>query len=70
MVRVTENRFRQDQLGTLDEAALRQSGSNGAVLRNAYFKTWWPDRRSFHSKDLAAFVDTTLVPLEPVPQGQ
>ena len=70
VVRVTENRFRQYQLGTLDEDALLQLGANGPVFRNAYFKTWWPDRRSFHTQDFVDFVDTKLVPLERVRPGQ
>lgn len=64
VMRVTENRYRQFQLGTIDADALMHLGASGPVFRNAYFKDWWPGRRSYHPPDFRAFVDTALVPLE------
>lgn len=64
VMRVTENRFRQYQLGTIDADALMHLGASGPIFRNAYFKEWWPGRRSYHPPDFRAFVDTALVPLE------
>jgi len=36
-MRITENRFRQYQLGTLSEEALAQLGAKGSLFRNPYF---------------------------------
>lgn len=66
VVRVTENRFRQYQIGTLDQEQLLQFGATGPVFRNPYFKDWWPGRRGYHSADFVEFVERELVPLQPL----
>ena len=70
VVRVTENRFRQYQLGTLDQHQVLQFGAMGPVFRNPYFKSWWPGRRGYHSADFVEFVDRELMPLQALtPEG-
>jgi hypothetical protein len=64
VMRVTENRFRQYQLGTIDADALMHMGASGPLFRNAYFKDWWPTRRGYHPQDFMMWVDSALMPLE------
>lgn len=68
VMRVTENRYRQYQLGTLSEDALTQFGLQGNVFRNPYFKALWPDWKFQFSEDFAAWVEQTLLPLETRPR--
>lgn len=67
VMRVTENRFRQFQLGTLSEEALTQLGAKGALFRNPFFAAYWPTQAGMHSADFAAFIETELLPMGNAP---
>ena len=67
VMRVTENRFRQFQLGTLGEDALMQLGARGALFRNPFFAAFWPTQAGMHSPDFAAFIERELLPLGNAP---
>lgn len=67
VMRVTENRFRQFQLGTLGEDALIQLGARGALFRNPFFAAYWPTQEGMHSPDFVAFVESELLPLGSAP---
>ena len=67
VMRVTENRFRQFQLGTLSEDALIQLGARGALFRNPFFAAYWPTQRGMHSPDFEAFIERELLPLGDAP---
>jgi len=41
VMRHTENRFRQYQLGMLSESALEGLGTRGNLFRNPFFGIWW-----------------------------
>jgi hypothetical protein len=63
VMRITENRFRQYQLGVVGQESLGQLGGYAMAFRNAYFKDWWPGVRYQFQEDFAQYVDTTLIPL-------
>jgi stage V sporulation protein SpoVS len=67
VMRVTENRFRQFQLGTLSEEALIQLGAKGALFRNPFFAAYWPTQVGMHSPDFEAFIERELLPLGDAP---
>jgi hypothetical protein len=67
VMRVTENRFRQYQIGTLSAAALSQLGAKGSLFRNPYFARFWPTQAGMHSADFAAYVEQELLPLGDAP---
>ena len=68
VMRVTENRYRQYQLGILSEESLRQFGGHAMVFRNEFFKDWWPGVRYQFPSDFVEYVDTILLPLR-LPEG-
>ena len=63
-MRVTENRFRQFQLGILDESTLQEIGGHAPAFRNPFFKEWWPTRRFQFSPDFVEYVESALLTLE------
>jgi hypothetical protein len=67
VMRVTENRFRQFQLGTLSEDALIQLGARGALFRNPFFAAYWPTQAGMHSPDFEVFIERELLPLGDAP---
>jgi hypothetical protein len=67
VMRVTENRFRQFQLGTLSEDALIQLGARGALFRNPFFAAYWRTQAGMHSPDFEAFIERELLPLGDAP---
>jgi len=60
-LRISENRFRQANLGLVDDAAIL--GASGASYGHPFFGAYWAVRRSAYSSDFAAYVDATIVPL-------
>ena len=67
VMRITENRFRQYQLGTLSEEALTQLGAKGSLFRNPFFAAFWPTQTGMHSSDFTAYVERDLLPLGDAP---
>ena len=69
-LRADENRFRQVQLGILDESIFGQLSSN-TVYRLAFFKDWWERGGYAYAEDFREVVEREFVPLsqvEPLPQ--
>lgn len=60
-LRVAENRFRQANLGLVDDGAIL--GGAGASYAHPFFGAFWAVRRSSYPSDFAAYVDATIVPL-------
>lgn len=67
-MRHTENRFRQYELGMLDERDLAGLGSQGNLFRNPYFKTWWPAQHDQFPPEFREYVDRDLLPLSLEPR--
>ena len=62
IMRITENRFRQAQLGTVDPAIMRQVGGSSGVYRHPYFGFWWPSVRDQYAEDFGYWVEDNLTP--------
>lgn len=68
-MRLTEQRFRQRQLGAFSEVAA--VGGLSAVYRVPFFRRFWETRRFEYPGGFAAYVDEVLIPLvrdEPIPR--
>jgi hypothetical protein len=63
VMRITENRYRQYQLGTLSAEALSQLGAKGSLFRNPFFAVFWPTQEGMHSADFTTYVQQELLPL-------
>ena len=61
-LRADENRFRQVQLGILEESNFDQLSSN-AAYRLPYFAEWWPSRRFTFAEDFQRIVEREFLPL-------
>jgi hypothetical protein len=66
-LRADENRFRQIELGILDQSNLEQLGSNIAY-RLPFFRDWWIRNGGFFAADFQALVEQKYLPLSPVQQ--
>lgn len=66
-VRITENRFRQMQMGVIDNSDLGIGGgtSNAAWFRSPYFLEWWSsaDRTQSWAPDFLEFFETEILGL-------
>ena len=64
-VRITENRFRQMQMGVIDETDLGVGGgtSNPAWFQSPYFLAWWAsdDRSRSWAPDFLEFFETEVL---------
>ncbi|MFV1988788.1 MAG: hypothetical protein ACC682_16060, partial [Gemmatimonadota bacterium] len=64
-VRITENRFRQMQMGVIDDGDLGIGGgtSNAAWFRSTYFLEWWAsaDRTQSWAPDFLEFFETEVL---------
>ena len=68
-MRLTEQCYRQRQLGAFSEVAA--VGGLSAVYRVPFFRRFWETRRFECPDDFAAYVDEVLIPLvrdEPIPR--
>ena len=63
VMRHTENRFRQYELGMLEESDLTGLGTQGNLFRNPYFGVWWSGRSDRYPQDFAEYVERELLPL-------
>ena len=59
-LRIAENRYRQNQLGTLRGDLV--AGGRSPALSLPFFRAYWSARREFHPADFGAFVDRELIP--------
>jgi hypothetical protein len=66
-VRITENRFRQMQMGVIDDGDLGIGGgtSNKSWFRSTYFLEWWAsaDRTQSWAPDFLEFFETEVLGL-------
>lgn len=60
-MRITENRFRQMELGVLDSP--RSVGGGAALYRVPFFRAYWATRRSEYPDDFVGYVERVLLPL-------
>ena len=61
-LRADENRYRQVELGILDESVFAQL-SNHVAYRFAYFATYWAQSSSTYSPDFQTVVEREFLPL-------
>ena len=66
-LRADENRFRQIELGILEQSNIAQLGNNLAY-RLPFFREWWTRDGSLFAKDFQAFVEQEYLPLSPALQ--
>ena len=62
-MRITENRFRQADLGTVNANIVRQLGGASATYKHPYFREFWLISRQGYAEDFANWVDENLIPL-------
>ena len=62
LLRVTENRFRQTQLGTFSGTNV-VAGARSPALRIPYFRAYWNARRTAYAPDFQRYVERELLPL-------
>jgi hypothetical protein len=65
-LRIIENRFRQMQLGTIDEASLSQVGGARGYYGGRQFQEWWRsrDQTLFFPPDFIEFFEAQYPPVE------
>jgi hypothetical protein len=56
-LRITENRFRQVGLGSIQAVALGQLGAVGSVYRTSFFQDWWLINSDNFAPDFAEFMN-------------
>ena len=61
VMRISENRFRQRQLGVFETP--EAVGGGAAMYRVPFFRTFWDSRRFEYPSDFANYVDEFLLPL-------
>ena len=65
ILRITENRFRQANLGTVSGNIMNQAGApiSGIAYRHPVFGVYWENNHYVHPEGFALWVDANLVPL-------
>lgn len=56
-LRITENRFRQVELRSIQAVALGQLGAVGSIYRSSFFQDWWFANAENFAPDFAAFMN-------------
>jgi hypothetical protein len=56
-LRITENRFRQVGLGSIQNVAFGQLGAVGAVYRTPFFQDWWSANWEKYAPDFVAHMN-------------
>lgn len=60
-MRISENRFRQLDLGVLDSPS--SVGGGSVLYRVPFFRAYWANRRSAYPDDFVDYVERVLLPL-------
>ena len=62
IMRISENRFRQAEIGTVGVDFMGQVGGTSIAYRHPFFGHFWELRRDEYPEDFALWVDENLIP--------